>query len=235
MKETLIDIETYCEADIKKCGLYRYVSDPSFEILLIAWATDEGEGFGETKLADLASGDPFPKELLDDFKDSDVTLIAHNAAFERVSFSRYLQQHYPGRYLKPGTFLSPDNWICTMVMAASLTLPMALKDVGEVLRTTQQKDEEGKRLIKLFSAPCKPTKSNGGRTRNLPHHLPEDWEKFKYYRFDCTDRSCAGGFDGIPACRQARLDAGPAGYCKGAELRPAIGDSGLYAVQAGSH
>ena len=104
MKETLIDIETYCEADIKKCGLYRYVSDPSFEILLIAWATDEGEGFGETKLADLASGDPFPKELLDDFKDSDVTLIAHNAAFERVSFSRYLQQHYPGRYLKPGTF-----------------------------------------------------------------------------------------------------------------------------------
>lgn len=94
MKETLIDIETYCEADIKKCGLYRYVSDPSFEILLIAWATDDGEGFGETKLADLASGDPFPQELLDDFKDSNVTLIAHNAAFERVSFSRYLQQHY---------------------------------------------------------------------------------------------------------------------------------------------
>ena len=181
MKETLIDIETYCEADIKKCGLYRYVSDPSFEILLIAWATDDGEGFGETKLADLASGDPFPQELLDDFKDSNVTLIAHNAAFERVSFSRYLQQHYPGQYLEPCTFLSPDNWICTMVMAASLTLPMALKDVGEVLRTTQQKDEEGKRLIKLFSAPCKPTKSNGGRTRNLPHHLPEDWAKFKYY------------------------------------------------------
>lgn len=181
MKETLIDIETYCEADIKKCGLYRYVSDPSFEILLIAWATDEGSGFGETKLADLASGDSFPQELLDDFKDSNVTLIAHNAAFERVSFSRYLQQHYPGQYLKPGTFLSPNNWICTMVMAASLTLPMALKDVGEVLRTTQQKDKEGKRLIKLFSAPCKPTKSNGGRTRNLPHHLPEDWAKFKYY------------------------------------------------------
>lgn len=181
MKETLIDIETYCEADIKKCGLYRYVYDPSFEILLIAWATDEGSGFGETKLADLASGDSFPQELLNDFKDSNVTLIAHNAAFERVSFSRYLQQHYPGQYLKPGTFLSPNNWICTMVMAASLTLPMALKDVGEVLRTTQQKDEEGKRLIKLFSAPCKPTKSNGGRTRNLPHHLPEDWAKFKYY------------------------------------------------------
>ena len=181
MKETLIDIETYCEADIKKCGLYRYVSDPSFEMLLIAWATDEGDGFGETKLVDLASGETFPQELLDDFKDSKATLIAHNAAFERVSFSRYLQQHYPGQYLEPGTFLSPDKWICTMVMAASLTLPMALKDVGEVLRTAQQKDEEGKRLIKLFSAPCKPTKNNGGRTRNLPHHLPEDWAKFKYY------------------------------------------------------
>lgn len=181
MKETLIDIETYCEADIKKCGLYRYTSDPSFEILLIAWATDEGSGFGETRLADLASGESFPQELLDDFKDSNVTLIAHNAAFERVSFSRYLQQHYPGQYLKPGTFLSPDKWICTMVMAASLTLPMALKDVGEVLRTTQQKDEEGKQLIKLFSMPCRPTKKNGGRTRNLPHHLPEDWAKFKYY------------------------------------------------------
>lgn len=181
LKETLIDIETYCEADIKKCGLYRYTADPSFEILLIAWATDEGSGFGETKLVDLASGEPFPQELLDDFKDSNVTLIAHNAAFERVSFSRYLQQHYPGQYLKPGTFLSPDKWICTMVMAASLTLPMALKDVGEVLRTTQQKDEEGKQLIKLFSMPCRPTKKNGGRTRNLPHHLPEDWAKFKYY------------------------------------------------------
>ena len=97
LKETLIDIETYCEADIKKCGLYRYTSDPSFEILLIAWATDEGSGFGETRLADLASGESFPQELLDDFKDSNVTLIAHNAAFERVSFSRYLQQHYPGQ------------------------------------------------------------------------------------------------------------------------------------------
>lgn len=181
LKETLIDIETYCEADIKKCGLYRYTLDPSFEILLIAWATDEGSGFGETKLVDLASGESFPQELLDDFKDSNVTLIAHNAAFERVSFSRYLQQHYPGQYLKPGKFLSPDKWICTMVMAASLTLPMALKDVGEVLRTTQQKDEEGKQLIKLFSMPCRPTKKNGGRTRNLPYHLPEDWAKFKYY------------------------------------------------------
>ena len=105
MKETLIDIETYCEADIKKCGLYRYVSDPSFEILLIAWATDEGSGFGETKLTDLASGEPFPQELLDNFKDSNVTLIAHNAAFERVSFSRYLQQHL----LTPSSAL--DNFV----------------------------------------------------------------------------------------------------------------------------
>lgn len=68
-----------------------------------------------------------------------------------------------------------------MVMAASLTLPLALKDVGTVLKTSQQKDKEGERLIKLFSVPCKPTKSNGMRTRNLPEHYPADWAKFKYY------------------------------------------------------
>lgn len=181
MKEILIDIETYSEVDIGKCGLYRYATDPSTEILLIAWATDEGSGFGETQCADIATGEPFLQELLEAFKDSSVKLIAHNAAFERVNFSCYLSQHYPGQYLEPGTFLSPDNWICTMVMAASLTLPLALKDVGAVLKTNQQKDKEGERLIKLFSMPCKPTKTNGMRTRNLPRHFPADWAKFKYY------------------------------------------------------
>ena len=181
MKETLIDIETYSEVDIGKCGLYRYATDPSFEILLVAWATDEGDGFGETRCADLASGEPLPEELLEDFKSGNVRLIAHNASFERVCFSVHLQRHLPGQYLKPGEFLSPDSWICTMVMAASLTLPMALKDVGTVLKTSQQKDKEGERLIRMFSMPCKPTKSNGMRTRNLPEHYPADWEKFKYY------------------------------------------------------
>ena len=129
LKETLIDIETYSEVDIGKCGLYRYATDPSFEILLVAWATDEGDGFGETRCADLASGEPLPKELLEDFQSGNVRLIAHNASFERVCFSVHMQRHLPGQYLKPGEFLSPDSWICTMVMAASLTLPMALKDV----------------------------------------------------------------------------------------------------------
>lgn len=142
LKEILIDIETYSEVDIGKCGLYRYATDPSTEILLIAWATDEGSGFGETQCADIATGEPFPQELLEAFKDSSVKLIAHNAAFERVNFSCYLSQHYPGQYLEPGTFLSPDNWICTMVMAASLTLPLALKDVGAVLKTNQQKQRK---------------------------------------------------------------------------------------------
>lgn len=178
LKETLIDIETYSEVDIGKCGLYRYATDPSFEILLVAWATDEGDGFGETRCADLASGEPLPKELLEDFQSGNVRLIAHNASFERVCLSVHLNRHYPGQYLKPGEFLSPDSWICTMIMAASLTLPMALKDVGTVLKTSQQKDKEGERLIKLFSMPCKPTKSNGMRTRNLPEHYPADWEKF---------------------------------------------------------
>ena len=181
MKEILIDIETYSEVDLEKCGLYRYATDPSTEILLIAWATDDGSGFGETQCADLATGDPFPQELLDAFKDSNVKLIAHNASFERVNFSCYLNQHHPGQYLEPGTFLSPNNWICTMFMAASLTLSMALKDVGTVLKTAQQKDKEGERLIRLFSMPCKPTKTNGGRTRNLPEHFPADWARFKYY------------------------------------------------------
>ena len=181
MREILVDIETYSEVDIKSCGLYRYATDPSFEILLIAWATDDGGGFGETQCCDLASGDPFPAELLEAFQSGTVRLIAHNASFERVCFSVHLQRHFPGQYLQPGAFLSPDNWICTMVMAGSLTLPLALKDVGAVLKTAQQKDKEGERLIKLFSVPCKPTKSNGYRTRNLPQHYPADWAKFKGY------------------------------------------------------
>lgn len=162
MKETLIDIETYCETDIKKCGLYRYVSDPSFEILLIAWATDEGSGFGETRLVDLASGEPFPQELLDDFKDSKVTLIAHNAAFERVSFSRYLQQQYPGQYLEPGAFLSPDRWICTMVMAASLIPcssiePLPVPVCSRVVRTVVSLQSAGalNRLSRIRQATTK--------------------------------------------------------------------------------
>ncbi|MFR3809228.1 MAG: hypothetical protein ACLTX3_09835 [Lachnospiraceae bacterium] len=103
MKETLIDIETYSEVDIGKCGLYRYATDPSFEILLVAWASDEGDGFGETRCADLASGEPLPKELLEDFQSGNVRLIAHNASFERVCFSVHLQRHLPGQYLKPGS------------------------------------------------------------------------------------------------------------------------------------
>ena len=181
MKDILVDIETYSEVDIKTCGLYRYATDPSFEILLIAWATDDGSGFGETQCCDLATGDPFPAELLEAFQSGTVRLIAHNASFERVCFSVHLQRHFPGQYLQPGAFLSPENWLCTMVMAGSLTLPLALKDVGEVLKTAQQKDKEGERLIKLFSMPCKPTKSNGYRTRNLPQHYPADWVKFKGY------------------------------------------------------
>ena len=181
MKDILVDIETYSEVDIKTCGLYRYATDPSFEILLIAWATDDGSGFGETQCCDLATGDSFPAELLEAFQSGTVRLIAHNASFERVCFSVHLQRHFPGQYLQPGLFLSPENWLCTMVMAGSLTLPLALKDVGEVLKTAQQKDKEGERLIKLFSMPCKPTKSNGYRTRNLPQHYPADWAKFKDY------------------------------------------------------
>ena len=95
MKDILVDIETYSEVDIKTCGLYRYATDPSFEILLIAWATDDGSGFGETQCCDLATGDPFPAGLLEAFQSGTVRLIAHNASFERVCFSVHLQRHFP--------------------------------------------------------------------------------------------------------------------------------------------
>ena len=160
-----LDLETYSSAPLLKCGVYRYCDAPDFEILLFSYAFDDEP----VQTIDLASGETLPKEVISALEDSNIIKVAYNAQFERVCLSRYL-----------GHWLDPRQWRCTMVMAASLTLPMALKDVGEVLKTTQQKDEEGKRLIKLFSAPCKPTKSNGGRTRNLPHHLPEDWAKFKY-------------------------------------------------------
>ena len=108
MKEILVDIETYSEVDIGKCGLYRYATDPSFEILLVAWATDEGDGFGETRCADIASGEQIPEELLEAFQTGSVRLVAHNAAFERVCFSVHLNRHCPGQYLKPGdTSASP--------------------------------------------------------------------------------------------------------------------------------
>ena len=160
-----IDLETYSDVDLGSCGVYRYV-EGDFHILLFAYAFDDEE----VRVVDLACGEELPQEVVSAVHDPAIIKAAWNAQFERTCLSRYF-----------GTRLSPDSWQCSMVWAASLSLPLKLKTAAEVLKTGEQKDDAGERLIKYFSVPCKPTKTNGGRTRNLPEHAPEDWERFKSY------------------------------------------------------
>jgi len=160
-----IDLETYSDVDLPNCGVYRYV-EGDFHILLFAYAFDDDE----TKCVDMACGEQLPAEVVDALQDDSIIKSAWNAQFERTCLSKYL-----------GTQLSPDAWQCTMVWAASLSLPLKLATAAQALKTAQQKDAVGERLIRYFSLPCKPTKANGGRTRNLPEHAPEDWKLFKSY------------------------------------------------------
>ena len=160
-----IDLETFSDIDLSSCGVYRYV-EGDFHILLFAYAFDDED----VRVVDMACGEELPQEVQDAIFDETVIKAAWNAQFERTCLSRYF-----------GTQLSPDSWQCSMVWAASLSLPLKLKTAAEVLKTGEQKDDAGERLIKYFSVPCKPTKTNGGRTRNLPEHAPEDWALFKSY------------------------------------------------------
>ena len=160
-----IDLETFSDIDLSSCGVYRYV-EGDFHILLFAYAFDDED----VRVVDMACGEELPQEVRDAIFDETVIKAAWNAQFERTCLSRYF-----------GTQLSPDSWQCSMVWAASLSFPLKLKTAAEVLKTGEQKDDAGERLIKYFSVPCKPTKTNGGRTRNLPEHAPEDWELFKSY------------------------------------------------------
>ena len=160
-----IDLETYSNVDLPNCGVYRYV-EGDFHILLFAYAFDDEE----TKCVDMACGEQLPAEVVDALQDDCIIKSAWNAQFERTCLSKYL-----------GTQLSPDAWQCTMVWAASLSLPLKLATAAQALKTAQQKDAVGERLIRYFSLPCKPTKANGGRTRNLPEHAPDDWKLFKSY------------------------------------------------------
>ena len=160
-----IDLETFSDIDLSSCGVYRYV-EGDFHILLFAYAFDDED----VRVVDMACGEELPQEVQDAIFDETVIKAAWNAQFERTCLSRYF-----------GNQLSPDSWQCSMVWAASLSLPLKLKTAAEVLKTGEQKDDAGERLIKYFSVPCKPTKTNGGRTRNLPEHAPEDWELFKSY------------------------------------------------------
>ena len=161
-----IDIETYSSAPLPKCGVYRYCDAPDFEILLFSYAFDDEP----VQTIDLASSETLPKEAISALGDPNIIKAAYNAQFERVCLSRYL-----------GHWLDPHQWRCTMVMAAYLTLPGRLADAAVALGTTEKKMEEGKDLIRYFSVPCKPTQTNGGRTRNLPADAPEKWAVYKQY------------------------------------------------------
>ena len=160
-----IDIETYSDVDLSKCGVYKYI-EGDFHILFFAYAFDDED----VKIVDVASGEKLPQEVLDAIDDPNVIKWAWNAQFERTCIGHYL-----------GRVLSPDSWRCSMVHAASLSLPLSLKEAAKALKTGEQKDKAGENLIRYFSVPCKPTKSNGGRTRNLPEHNPEGWQQFKDY------------------------------------------------------
>ena len=165
MKTLFIDIETFSSVDITEAGAYKYMASPDFEILLISYAFDDAK----VVTVDLASGEQMPQELIEAFADVSCLKVAHNAVFERLAFKRV------------GYDIPSSQWYCTAVKAAYCGLPLSLDAVSKVLDLTDKKLDTGKALIRYFSCPCKPTKINGGRTRNYPQHNPEKWEMYKTY------------------------------------------------------
>jgi DNA polymerase len=163
VKQLSVDIESYSDIDLINCGVYRYVDSPNFEILLFSYSIDEGD----TEVIDLAKGEYLPKSVMDLLLDDSIVKTAFNANFERTCINKYF-----------GLQLKPEVWCCTAVQASMLALPLNLEGVGEVLSLDKKKMSEGKELIKYFCCPCKPTKVNGGRTRNRPEDAPEKWELF---------------------------------------------------------
>lgn len=164
-KDLFIDIETYSSVDIKDCGAYKYIASPDFEILIVGYAIDEGP----VQIIDLLQGESLPDEFIEALHDPNCKKHAHNATFERLSFKRI------------GHDIPPAQWHCTAVKSAYCGLPISLDQVSKVLDLRDKKLDTGKLLIKYFSCPCKPTKINGGRTRNYPEHAPEKWEMYKEY------------------------------------------------------
>ena len=184
IKNLSLDLETKSSVDISKAGAYKYAESPDFEILLFGVSVNHGP----ITVYDLACGDTVPEEIIAALSDDQVTKWAYNASFERVCLSVWLRRYYPEHfrsYSIPGdpvqNYLDPASWKCTLVWAAYYGLPLGLEKVGAVLGFEEQKLKEGKDLIKYFCCPCKPTKSNGGRTWNLPHHAPDKWALFKKY------------------------------------------------------
>lgn len=183
--ETLsIDLETYSDVDLKKSGVYRYAESENFEILLFAYSVNNGE----VKVVDIAQGEEIPADILAALTDDTIIKWAYNASFERVCLSYWLRKHHPDYFSSYSTdddtvrnYLNPASWRCSRIWGAYLGLPLNLKDIGAVLKLEDQKMSEGADLIKYFCCPCRPTKTNGQRTRNLPHHAPDKWQTFKNY------------------------------------------------------
>ena len=184
IKSLSIDLETYSDVDLSKCGVYKYTESDNFEILLFAYSINHGE----VEVVDLAQGEKLPIEIIKALVDDGITKWAYNASFERVCLSRYISRYYPEYFISysinedtVNEFLNPNSWRCSMIWSAYLGLPLSLAGVGSVLGLEEQKLKEGKDLIKYFCVPCNPTKTNGGRTRNLPEHDIAKWELFKSY------------------------------------------------------
>ena len=172
MRILSIDIETFSDVDLGRCGVYRYADSPNFDILLFGYSIDGGS----VKLIDICSVEELPQFIIDALIDDDVTKTAFNAQFERVCLMKYLS-----RLLHRNIYLDPSSWSCTEVQASMLGLPLSLVAVGKVLKLDEQKMDEGKALIRYFCTPCRATAANGGRTRNMPEDAPEKWEIFKKY------------------------------------------------------
>lgn len=184
IKDLSIDLETYSDIDIKKSGVYKYSESDNFEILLFAVSINSGP----VKAYDLASGETLPDEIITAIIDDNVIKWAFNASFERICLSSWIIKHYPNRFRSysisedtVGNYLSPSSWRCSMIWSAYMGLPLSLEGVGAVLGLENPKIREGKDLIRYFCIPCKPTKTNGERTRNLPLDAPEKWTTFKQY------------------------------------------------------
>ena len=184
MQTLSIDLETYSDQPLAKTGVYRYVESPDFEILLFGVSVNGGK----VTVYDLASGDTVPEDIIRALSDNSVIKWAYNASFERVCLSVWLRRNYPQYFssysIEDDTvrnYLDPSSWRCSLVWGAYMGLPLSLEGIGKVLKLENQKMAEGKALIRYFCVPCKPTKANGGRTRNLPEHDPVKWSTFISY------------------------------------------------------
>lgn len=184
IKTISIDIETFSDVDLQKSGVYKYVQSSMFEILLFGYSINGSDVI----VVDLAQGETIPVDIIMALTDETIIKWAFNAQFERICLSAYLKKYYPQYFYSysipedtVGDYLDPRSWRCSMIWSAYMGLPLSLAGVGAMLGLEEQKLKEGKDLIRYFCVPCKPTKTNGGRVRNLPHHDMAKWRSFISY------------------------------------------------------